>query len=466
MNKLFSLIVSLLISAITLNAQEKTLTLENVLSIVRKYHPVVLQSALQIEQASNSLLASRGVFDPAIQINNERKTFDSKQYFNYYNPELKIPTWYGVDFKAGLENNIGQSLDPSFTLNKSSYVGVSLDPFKGLIYDKRRAAVQQAAAMVKLSKQEQRVVVNDLLFEATDAYWNWVNTFLVQQVLAEVVQNNISRFEFVKQAFQFGDRASIDTIEALAQLQSVQSLRLQADLDLQKARFLLSNYFWNEENQPYVFGGEVIPDTLSNQFNPGAVELPNLSSLLNRAMVEHPKLISFDNKRDFLEIEKKVKTLELLPSFKMSYNFLNKGYALADVTKQALFQNNYKYGVSFGLPLLQRQARGELSKTKNKIAEIDYGRKLSELEIQNKVRAAYAESTLLLNQLTVFQQNFINNKKLLEAENAKFTVGESSMFLVNAREMKLIETQQKLISLKTKFFKSIIANQWAAGLLR
>jgi outer membrane protein TolC len=280
------------------------------------------------------------------------------------------------------------------------------------------------------------------------------------------VQNNISRFEFVKQAFQFGDRASIDTIEALAQLQSVQSLRLQADLDLQKARFLLSNYFWNEENQPYVFGGEVIPDTLSNQFNPGAVELPNLSFLLNRAMVEHPKLISFDNKRDFLEIEKKVKTLELLPSFKMSYNFLNKGYALADVTKQALFQNNYKYGVSFGLPLLQRQARGELSKTKNKIAEIDYGRKLSELEIQNKVRAAYAESTLLLNQLTVFQQNFINNKKLLEAENAKFTVGESSMFLVNAREMKLIETQQKLISLKTKFFKSIIANQWAAGLLR
>ncbi|MEY2586418.1 MAG: hypothetical protein RLY11_267, partial [Bacteroidota bacterium] len=262
MNKLFSLIVFLFISAFTLNAQEKTLSLENVLSIVRKYHPVVMQSALQIEQASNSLLASRGVFDPALQINNERKTFDSKQYFNYYNPELKIPTWYGVDFKAGVENNIGQSLDPSFTLNKSSYVGVSLDPFKGLIYDKRRAAVQQAAAMVKLSKQEQRVVVNDLLFEATDAYWNWVNTFLVQQVLAEVVQNNISRFEFVKQAFQFGDRASIDTIEALAQLQSVQSLRLQADLDLQKARFLLSNYFWNEENQPYVFGGEVIPDTL------------------------------------------------------------------------------------------------------------------------------------------------------------------------------------------------------------
>jgi hypothetical protein len=48
----------------------------------------------------------------------------------------------------------------------------------------------------------------------------------------------------------------------------------------------------------------------------------------------------------------------------------------------------------------------------------------------------------------------------------KFSMGESSMFLVNAREIKLIESEQKLIALKTKFFRSIIANQWAAGLLR
>ena len=61
---------------------------------------------------------------------------------------------------------------------------------------------------------------------------------------------------------------------------------------------------------------------------------------------------------------------------------------------------------------------------------------------------------------------YINNKKLLDAENIKFSMGESSMFLVNSREVKLIEIQQKLVSLKTKFFKSIVANLWAAGLLK
>ena len=456
----------LMVSYCELRSQYMTLSLDNALNIVRKFHPVVNQSNLIINQASNSLQASRGVFDPTLMVDNDRKTFDNRRYFNYYNPELRIPTWYGIDFKAGIENNVGDRLNPAITPNRSAYLGVSLDPLRGLVYDKRRAAVQQANAMVKLTRQEQQLVVNDLLFETTEAYWEWVNAYLVNRVFLSAVKTNEFRFDFVKKAFQQGDRASIDTVEALSQLQLVQTLQLQAALDLQKARFFLSNYFWTEQNQPYVFGEEVVPDTSGAQFNPTRVQLPLLEKLIETALLEHPKLNAIDSKRDMLEIDIKVKTLDLLPSFKINYNFLDKGYNVPDVFKQTLFQNNYKYGVSFGLPLLQRQARGELSKTKNKISEIDFSRKLTELEIQNKVKSVFAESSSLKIQINVSEQNFLNNKQLLDAENMKFAMGESSMFLVNAREIKLIESEQKLIALKTKFFRSIIANQWAAGLLR
>jgi len=158
-------------------------------------------------------------------------------------------------------------LNPAITPNRSAYLGVSLDPLRGLVYDKRRAAVQQANAMVKLTRQEQQLVVNDLLFETTEAYWEWVNAYLVNRVFLSAVKTNEFRFDFVKKAFQQGDRASIDTVEALSQLQLVQTLQLQAALDLQKARFFLSNYFWTEQNQPYVFGEEVVPDTSGAQFN-------------------------------------------------------------------------------------------------------------------------------------------------------------------------------------------------------
>ena len=98
--KVILLSIGLMISFFDLRSQSMTLSLDNALDIVRKYHPVINQSNLIIDQASNSLQASRGVFDPTLLVNNDRKTFDNKQYFNYYNPELRIPTWYGIDFKA------------------------------------------------------------------------------------------------------------------------------------------------------------------------------------------------------------------------------------------------------------------------------------------------------------------------------------------------------------------------------
>jgi outer membrane protein TolC len=55
---------------------------------------------------------------------------------------------------------------------------------------------------------------------------------------------------------------------------------------------------------------------------------------------------------------------------------------------------------------------------------------------------------------------------LLQVEETKFNLGESSLFLVNARENKLLETEQKYAELRAKFFISLQAIQAAAGTLR
>ena len=97
-----------------------------------------------VERAANALLSSRGDFDPALTLDASRKTFDGKNYYFYTNPELKIPTWIGLNVKAGLENNGGNYLNPEVTKGQSSYLGVEMPLAKGLVMDKRRAALQQA----------------------------------------------------------------------------------------------------------------------------------------------------------------------------------------------------------------------------------------------------------------------------------------------------------------------------------
>ena len=59
----------------------------------------------------------------------------------------------------------------------------------------------------------------------------------------------------------------------------------------------------------------------------------------------------------------------------------------------------------------------------------------------------------------VIQSDFIKSivkdyGTLLKAEERKFFLGESSLFLVNYRESKLIETRLKAVELENKFFES------------
>ena len=72
----------------------------------------------------------------------------------------------------------------------------------------------------------------------------------------------------------------------------------------------------------------------------------------------------------------------------------------------------------------------------------------------------------LQNQLKIQKENFKNYSLLLKAEETKLKNGESSLFLINSRETKAQEANQKLIDLQTKYYQSIYKLQWSAGLLR
>jgi outer membrane protein TolC len=442
--------------------QDKVLTIENTIDIVRKFHPVVKQSLLQKEISRKELMIAKSNFDPTLQMSREEKTFDNQLYYQYNNSELRIPTWYGLDFKAGLENNIGVNLDPSLSKYKTSYLGVSMDPFRGLLVDKRKSVVNQAKYFVELTRFEQKLVVNDLILEASVAYWNWVNAYYVHELYKKSVINNKQRFEVVKKAYLSGDRAAIDTTESLMQMQTIEMMEVQAYIDLQKAKFELSNFFWAQNGLPYTLDASIIPDKQFIAGDISQIELDNLDQTINNSMRFHPKMEMTNQKMSILEIEKRLKTVELFPSLKMNYNLLEKNYQLPENWNN---NNNYKYGFTISLPLFQRQARGELGKTKNKIENLGWDRKYLAIEIENKIRSNFAEFTALKQQIAFSASSLEANKTLLDTEDLKFKIGESSLFLINSREMKYLESEQKNIALKAKFFTSIFKNKWAAGTL-
>jgi outer membrane protein TolC len=456
-------ILIFLLSTISINAQQKSLSLDNVLDIVRRYHPVVRQASLAVDSARAAELSAMGAFDPSFYVNNQRKTFDGKNYYFYNNPELKVPTWYGIDLKAGIENNGGERLTREVTTGQTSYAGVSFPLLKNLITDRRRTTVQQARLIVKQSEAARLNEINDILYQTAVAYWNWQREYQVYNVLLNILKTNRERLSLVRRSFTGGDRAAIDTIEATTQLQSFELMAVEAQYRWIASGFELSNYLWLNNDQPFELSNDIIPDTTWKAVNINQVAITPLEDALIIARENHPKLVTINRKLDVLEAERRLKFQSLLPTFNFNYNFLSKGYSPIKGIGQNVFENNYKYGVEFGLPLFLRQGRGDYKTAKIKLEITSLQRQQVKLEIENKVKYYFNQLLALRTQVNIVEQTLNNYIRLLQAEEVKFSIGESSLFLINSRENKVFETRQKLLETKTKFFITLSALQWASG---
>ena len=98
-----------------------------------------------------------------------------------------------------------------------------------------------------------------------------------------------------------------------------------------------------------------------------------------------------------------------------------------------------------------------------RLATQDYADKIAKVE--NKIRSYRNQYEQLQKQVWVMENNYNNYTLLLKQEELRFRNGESSLFILNSRESKLVEAAQKLIELEIKYRKAYYAVLWSAGLL-
>jgi outer membrane protein TolC len=129
------------------------------------------------------------------------------------------------------------------------------------------------------------------------------------------------------------------------------------------------------------------------------------------------------------------------------------------------FPTEYTWGLEFNFPLFLRKERGNIQLTRLKIRDTELGQQQKLLELQNKLRSYYNEQVNLIGQVDLYSDAVNNYERLLQGEQQKFDTGESSLFLINSREVSLFQAQLKLIELITKFNIADNGLIWASGTL-
>ncbi|WP_299315110.1 TolC family protein [uncultured Aquimarina sp.] len=443
---------SFLFLTTVLCAQEEdtiTLNFEEYLGFVKKHHPVAKQAELNISVGEANLLKSRGGFDPKIEVDYDRKKFKGLEYYDLLNATFKVPTWYGIELKANFEQNEGVFLNEERTVpDEGLYsAGISVPIAQGLLINDRMASLKKARLFREQTKADRDLLVNEILYDASLAYFDWLEAFNEKEIYQNFLTNARVRFQGVKKSALAGDKAIIDTVEAKITVQNRQLSLEQAKVKLMKASLDLSNYLWIGNNIPVELQPNVIPDNEVDAVIDQTLQIQQ-ALFTEVDLVNHPKLRSLNYKIEGLEIDRRLKANKLLPKINLEYNFLTASPEIGNSFNTA----DYKGGVSFQFPLFLRKERGAVKLAKYKIQDGQYELASVQLQIENKVNAIYNELESFKTQNNLIA-NIVNDyTTLLQAEERKFSFGESSLFLINSRESKLIDAELKSNKLQNKYF--------------
>lgn len=101
-----------------------------------------------------------------------------------------------------------------------------------------------------------------------------------------------------------GERPSIDTIEAMTQLQIFESQKNESWLIYQSESIAMSAFLWKANNTPYQLPANTMPQQgWENESNIEAFQL-NLTDLKEYARQFHPELKIYSQKFEVLGIDK------------------------------------------------------------------------------------------------------------------------------------------------------------------
>lgn len=430
---------------------QDTLRYEQFLETIRQNYPVVQRARNLKQSADLAYKAAKGGFDPVLYSGYENKFFDGKNYYSLLDVKLKKPIYTSQFLSAGYQYGQGQLVNPE---NKTSanglpFLGVEMALGQGMTFDKRRADVLKSRNYKSYYEAESNAVTNDVLFQASLGFFDWVYANKELTIYNHFAKLAAQRYEGIRSLAQVGEYAAIDTLESAIFLQTRNLDYKTVLINNQKIAANLISLLWTEAAEPMTSPGQMQSDSLEMYYEQAKKKFARYAL---SEFDKNPVLEKYRAFQSVLEVEKRLRAELIKPKLDISYNLLanymgNQG--------NELNTNNYKWGFTFSFPIFVRTAVNEYKISKLNLANNQFEYKNKSNEIKLKIALIQKNALLTIDQINEANKNVVYSLALLKAEELKFQAGESSLFMLNTREARLMDAELKLAGYRLKFIQSV-----------
>ncbi len=427
MNKRQCIIAFLSMMSISLTGKE-VLNREALTLLLNDRNPYIFTAIADQLIQEKRIIYAKGEFDTKLGAKYEEKQYPkSTSHFN--DLYVEKPMENGMEWLAGYRQADGTQEYNNIKTSSDGEVRVGLKiPINSLLQGSNQRQLNLSLATLNSLQATSSTQKNlrELYFSIFASYYR----LLVQQELMvlekELLKNAQQRYAFIKSQVELGD---------LPQISLVESKQIIVDREQRMAE---SNNAYMIAKQQLLTYLNVSEELLDQNF-----EIPRLKELEFKAVTfeaAYAKMVKNRPELEILRVEAdKIKQERQFASLMKYPQFDAAVYGVHDLQ----YDNGVKFSLEMAFPMEQRKYEGKSS-------EMQLKKEKNEYEIKKELLEAERIITNAVKSLNTLQQNYKSvvdevdlAQQVERAEQRKFEIGQSELFMLNARELRTLQVKQK-----------------------
>lgn len=439
------------------------LQLSDVIASTYRAFPLLEIARLQSGVAAGQQLSAIGAYDVKLEYYSLNQPVG---FYETYRNGIGVARqlWWGGYASAGYRIGRG-SYEPWYRERETNDGGdfklALVQPLlQGRAIDPARVELFQANLRRMAVAPEIR---NQVLIAGQDAarsFWMWVEVGNVLKAQERLLKIALQRGEQLEKAFAAG---AVSELELSLNAQTIQERVLKRNETRQKFRdsaFKLSLFLRDESGQPLLAPPEWLPRDFPEVFPmpPG-----EFGTDLQNALASRPELQLIELDRQALRLDLSLARNQLLPNVDFTVQSVqNVGAGTSSLNDKGEFQ--MEAGVIGDVPIQRSKARGKIQNSEAKLAQLSQKLEFQRDKIGNELLTAR-------NALDTAQLDVIAASELLKQANItldifrlSFEAGRVDLFFLINQEVKVNDSEVKLLEAERDFYVALAAMQAALGL--
>ncbi len=449
-------LIVVIFSTVSVQAEQQhtPLALDTVVNSALQAFPGLLATEQRITAAEGEYTAAEGGFDTLLKSQNRWSV--AGLYENQNNDvTLEQPTQFGgTTFFGGWRRGSGKYPDyegKSLTADDGEVrIGVNIPLWRNRDIDRRRATLAQADIGKNIAGHDYDQMLLDVQRQAAHRYWDWVLAGQRLRIAEQMLNIAEQRNNAIQQRAQAGEIAQFEVLDNQRAIIERRERQVAAKRLLEQSAIQLSLYWRDKHGEPQMPTPEQLPEFPAEQ--PKITE--SYDEAVNIAMQQRPELKRLTAQSEQQKTELELQENQTNPAVDLSVSTAQDLGANPNDKINKPNRNELYVGVNIDIPLQRRVATGRAQVASANVQRLKWETQAIENRIAAEVKDVFSQLTATKKRLALSQEQQQAAQKLEEGERERFDLGDSTLLVVNLREIAHGDAQLQVVEATNNLFKA------------